>query len=382
MATKKLSTHEARLVNEYKKAQKELVEKIAIKKARGTSLAFQRALLNDVNRTLAELQEKSLEWVENYIPTELRLTETMIINNGASPLNKIPGATDRLKAQVAFTVLNDRAIKILTNQTISIISVANASLNKEIKQVIMQKIIQGETIKQTRARIVDQLYGSLDPSGKIKIRGRMYDPTKYAEMVARTTTREVTNSVAISEADAVGSNLVQMSSHRNTCEICAPFQGRVYSLDPGNTEYPYLYDDAFPSGYKIIHPNCRHVLNAYVPDFMSPEEVKKDKEFSNRPAKKSSQSKKELDLYNKEQMKRTKMWNDRKQYDRYRARVGAEGTPKSFSGFRRMKYAKDQTGWKKLHGEYVSKGAALPPIPKPIPVKVPPIPKAATSEIM
>ena len=47
-----------------------------------------------------------------------------------------------------------------------------------------------------------------------------------------------------------------MSSHFPTCPICSPLQGRWYSLSPDNKDYPYIYDTAWKSGHKTVHPNC------------------------------------------------------------------------------------------------------------------------------
>jgi Phage minor capsid protein 2. len=80
-------------------------------------------------------------------------------------------------------------------------------------------------------------------------------------MVARTTTREIATAATINACKEFDIDLVQITKHYPTCELCAPLQGKVFSLSGKDKRYP-KYDGVLVKIPK--HPNCRHVLVPYV----------------------------------------------------------------------------------------------------------------------
>ena len=81
---------------------------------------------------------------------------------------------------------------------------------------------------------------------------------KYAAMLARTSRAETENLAMIQQALREGLDLVECDTVSPTCDICAVYQNRRYSISGKDSRYPALYKTAFKSGYNIIHPNCRH----------------------------------------------------------------------------------------------------------------------------
>jgi len=327
MILMKLSSREQALVDIYKKAQQDLFNTITKKAASGLPASYQRAMLREVNFELARLQKRSVAWVESALPKEYNYWLDEAVGNldnwfkyadrRGIPLYSI-GYADMM-------ALNKGAIEALVDENIARLSVANASLKSNIRKVITQKIAMGETIQQTKKRIIEEIYG-LNGEGKININGRNYDPAKYAEMVARTATREASNSASLNEAKAVGSDLVKMTSHSPTCEICGPLQGRVYSISGNSKDYPPL-SVAFSSGYNTVHPNCRHSVSAYIVELKTEEDLKASKEFSNRPFDDQGQSKETLDRYYKQQKLQQDLWRDSQQLLRYNVTLGSKKMP-------------------------------------------------------
>ncbi len=107
------------------------------------------------------------------------------------------------------------------------------------------------------------------------------------------------------------------------------------------------------SGYKNIHPNCRHSIHPYIESLQTPEEVQADIEQSNRPFE-DNRDQKQIDLYNQEQAKNRQIRQDLYQYERYKTRLG-EDAPKSLSAFRRVKN-KGGSDWDDLQYYYKYKG--------------------------
>jgi len=89
--------------------------------------------------------------------------------------------------------------------------------------------------------------------GKDGVR-RMYNLGRYAKMVARTTLREAQTRATLDQCAQYDNDLVKVSEHGTTCDICKPYEGNTYSLSGTDPEYPEL-DEPCP-----WHPNCMHNL--------------------------------------------------------------------------------------------------------------------------
>lgn len=166
-------------------------------------------------------------------------------------------------------------------------------------------------------------------------------------MVARSTIREAGNTARLNQLTVNGYDLVKMSKYYPTCPICAPLQGRVYSISGQDKRFPPL-SMAFGQ-YNNVHPNCRHVVTAWVESLRTPEEVQDAIEFSNQPFE-DNRSAKEVRLYKEQQDQARKLRNDLYQWERYKQVLG-EDAPSTVAKFRKTKYNEiDQ--WEKLQREY------------------------------
>lgn len=181
----------------------------------------------------------------------------------------------------------------------------------------------------------------------------------YAELVARTTEHEIRNTANINLGDRIGNHLVRISSHSGACPICTPYQGRVYSTDMSDERYPYLYDTPFSREYQNFHPRCRHVATQYIEELHTPEENARMQEFSNRDfdvggsgwtKKQAEAAEKSLERYRLKQARNRRLYEDQKQYARYRLVLG-DDAPKTFSVFRRIKAA-DGERWREIQQQY------------------------------
>lgn len=90
----------------------------------------------------------------------------------------------------------------------------------------------------------------------LQVGGKSWQPQAYAQLVARTTTREARTQGFIARAKEEGLDLVTVSEHEggDIDPICVPYEGETFSLTGATPGYPVL-DEAPP-----FHPNCRHVL--------------------------------------------------------------------------------------------------------------------------
>lgn len=338
-----------KLASIYRNAQMNLINIIAKTEARGNVATYQKALLTQINEELALLEAQTSEWVNINVPKHY--------NRGVKEINS---ALTKIGVDIsganAFAGLHTQAIELLIINANNTLMQANAFVGRMIQDKVRQEslnvvtlgLAQGETVRQMKNNIVNA-FVTQGISAIRKSNGAYINLDAYGELVARSTTREATNRASINQLKGFGYNLVKISSHSTTCPICAPLQGRVYSIDGMDPRYPTL-EKAFKPPYANIHVNCRHTVQPYIENLA--ENPEKDREFSNAPFDIDPRSKAERDRYNKAQEYNQELRRDRLQYQRYKLELPDEA-PKTFSAFRRMKLANSDK-YKELVSKYRS----------------------------
>jgi hypothetical protein len=334
------------LISVYQQAQTAMEYTIANKQARGNVTDYQESLLSQIQDQLDYLEIVSKNFSKEQLPKNYR--------------KGVDGATNEIKKMgldigdyESFSRLHTQSVEMLVSNMIADLTDATRFVGREMKDVIRkagmnaiaQKQATGSTVKEAK-RLVKQNLIKEGINGIKDRRGRMISLDAYAATVARSTSREATNTAKMTHLQANGYDLVQMSDHATTCPICQAYEGRVYSISGKDARYPQL-DRAF-SSHANIHPNCEHVVVPYVEDLADNPEA--DRKFSNRSFDIDKRSKAEIDRYNKQQKEKRERRRDRDQYDRYKMALG-KNAPKSFSGFRRMKQS-DSDNWQQTQVDY------------------------------
>jgi hypothetical protein len=127
----------------------------------------------------------------------------------------------------------------------------------EITRRLAEGVIVDMSPTNLRKVLQSELYKALKGGKVLMINGRKYRVDYYAEMVARTRTREAQTAATIDMIRAFGEDLVRISDHNTTTPICKPHEGRIYSIT-GLGGYPLLVETP------PYHPNCQHVVTPYV----------------------------------------------------------------------------------------------------------------------
>lgn len=171
------------------------------------------------------------------------------------------------------SLINKRSVRVLSESIAadlvkgnrSIIAVSQVIIRRTqqrviedaaISRIIAGGVIGGETRRQTSDAILDGLRARLADGALVEINGRGYRPDAYAELVARTRTREAASQGTINGAASLGMDLVQIDVHGDACPICRSRMGRVYSISGRHADFPKL--DARPP----FHVNCKCNLYA------------------------------------------------------------------------------------------------------------------------
>lgn len=197
-----------------------------IRRIKGRSLTLPRAVdFNTFSKT--RLNKQSLRSV---------LDETMAafntgLRNGEMSLRRLSSMTQQLN--VTETRLNRAVAEGFAEAGSSM------GAKRRLQAELMKKALDGKYITIN------------DRNGN----PRQYRVDTYAELVARTKLMEASSQAVLSTAISTGADLVQVSTHNTLCAICAPFEGKIYSLSGGDRDFPAL-DEEPP-----YHPQCLHSLS-------------------------------------------------------------------------------------------------------------------------
>ena len=271
------------LVLIYRQAYIKLLQRISKRAQAGKSIAYDAAMARDVRQILDELDEVTAQWARTVVPRlysdGVKLAAAAWIANNAKPPAIAKGFAQVHRAAVEAIAAN------MTNQLRDATAYVGRRIEDNVRRATLeaaaQKFATGQKLKDMKADLINTFVDE----GLTAIRdgsGREWRLDTYAEMVTRTTTAEAANAGLVNQLKGYGHDLVQLSEHRSPCEICAPYEGRVYSMTGKTEGYPRLDQvPGFDMGYMNFHPNCRHVITAYLPEFDKDEEGTKAR--SNRP---------------------------------------------------------------------------------------------------
>lgn len=336
------------LIKTYKTGQLSLIDIITKTEAKGNVSLYQKALLQQINNELSNLTKEGETWANTNIPKEYKSSAERVAKDLAN-------LGEEVKGYDAFSGLHSNEIELLVENMVDELNTASNFVGRQMKDIIRDvglkasamRLTTGSTVKQTKKMIINELANKGIRAIRTKD-GRYIQLDSYASTVARTTFTEARNRAGFNQQSYEGYDLVRMSKHFGSCDICAPYQGRVFSISGNNSEYPSLYDTVLKNGYNTVHPNCAHTFTPYIPKYdNNPEETKRE---SNKNFNIDPRSKRSKEAYQKAQKKKREQWRDRRLYEKYKA-VIPDKMPKTFSAFRSMK-SRSKDSWKNLKNEY------------------------------
>lgn len=346
------------LIGIYREAQARLAEIITGNYGAGTR-TYYNSVLKQLERLMKQLEAETGQYISTEIPRQYKkaLDDTYAYFKRNNLQMKRPDMFSNIHSDAVSELANEMRYHI--NQGISIagrrvMRYLDTAKDNALRQAGLRSAALKAAAGQTVADMQKDLMQRLANDGFLTVqygtgkRAYQVGLDSYAAMVARSTTREAGNLARENQLTENGYDLMMMTEHYPTCEACAVLQGRVYSISGRDKRFPPL-SRAFPSGYRNVHPNCRHVMTYWIEEMQSPEEIRAALARSNAPFT-DNRSDEEIALYSKQQADSRRMRADRSQFERYRQRLG-EDAPKSFHTFRRIKNADGQK-WKEMQEKY------------------------------
>lgn len=132
--------------------------------------------------------------------------------------------------------------------------VLNDALKRQLARQMATGRLDGAGIREIKKDIValmqKQKFTALIDKG-----GRSWALSDYSEMLARTHLVRSNTDATINRCMEYNVDSVEVSTHANPCEVCVPYEGRIYSLTGKSKEH-----DKYPDGLIPIHPRCKHTL--------------------------------------------------------------------------------------------------------------------------
>lgn len=248
----------------FKQAYKDIVGEIST--ATDFGIANRKAILKQIENVLTDLGENVQEFIATELPAYYKSGADDAItqlNNVGAPV-KVAEGFNRVHKEAIFALVDDTATAFGDSLT-GVKRSAEAILGRAVREQVTQKIATGIISGQALDEVRKNIKGALAEQGLTALkdkRGREWELDRYAEMLFRTKAVEARNRGLVNRMVENDYDLVQVSAHFGSCEMCEPWQGKILSITGENKGYPTV-QKAEAGG--LFHPNCRHAINALVP---------------------------------------------------------------------------------------------------------------------
>lgn len=248
------------LILAYTRAQKSLQSKLLNIDISNFEGFRAKMLLNQIDAEILFLNKQARDLSKSIVPLAynrgINFTGNLLISQNIT--DNINFGAQIHKSAVEI-VINQMSLDLITaNEGIKQISnrfirVTQQKLIQDslINQQIAEGLISGEARLTTSNRLLKEFRKQIGNEQFITINGRHFEPKYYAELVARTRTREAVTQGQINVCLQYNNDLVQIDVHSGACPDCSFRQGKVYSISGNNPDFPQL-DEEPP-----YHPNCK-----------------------------------------------------------------------------------------------------------------------------
>lgn len=248
-----------------------------------------RAATRDLQRQLEAASEEQASGVGSVNRTFTAVNQTAMKAITAAMEETLGRAADEMRANLGLFIR--RTQQVLVSEP-------------AIRDVTVSGIIRGSTFRQRADEIAAVLLGKkITPQIKkdlseigfraehfndferiargemITAGARRFNVRDYANLVARTQTREAHKVGTVARLQQNSIDHVRVSVHVQGADgpdECTPFAGRVFYVGPLAVDplgFPSL--KRLPNGGPPFHPNCKHVLEPYVVAFKTQEQLDK-----------------------------------------------------------------------------------------------------------
>lgn len=212
----------------------------------------------------------------------------------AKELKELGSIQEEVKSGADFFAINKGQLNVITRQTqiegsATLLNMYGDTLRTYRSSVELASGLVatgGHTLNEAIKIVKDDLVKT--GIGNVTYaNGRNVSAGAWAEMATRTASLRSALNANSERMKEYGYNLVLVSQHIDSSDLCQPWQGKVYFDDSGagfnNTKYPSL-STAIDGG--LYHPNCRHFQTPFDPEVATePKLVEVDEELYQKEQK-------------------------------------------------------------------------------------------------
>ena len=338
----------------FEETQDKLIAEILRKRSKGYVDYAEVAALERVRKTL----HKMVKGAEKYVPLAVehefykRPESAEAYRNARESIN--PGRTR------AVEILSDNLLgeveemaETAYQSTASKLFLVGRAQEDIFREAGLTKAIEASAAGRGSLTTVNEIIAAIQNTGItafVDKAGHEWNLKAYGSMAVRTTVRQAQVAAVLTENEH---DLYKIINTGVPCRWCAAYGGRVYSKSGMNKNYPPLTaafgridtsgSDSIYNSFLNIHPNCMCTLVEYHEEDHSPEEVEKERLYSDparRPFDMDYRTKAVKEAYEQKERNRAIYRANVKQYRRY-VESGVPGMPKHFQTFLKHKKLND-----------------------------------------
>jgi hypothetical protein len=190
---------------------------------------------------------------------------------------------------------------------------AKQRIENIVRNANSRSLIEGVSRRHATKDAIAEL-NSKGITGIIYKNGTVMPAEKYMANVIQYNQRKAHVDGSVNRMIENSQDLVYVNFVGITCERCAQYQGRVYSISGNDKRFPKL--DVRPP----YHGHCVHSTSVWVEEYQDEEDIKQALKDSNRPFT-DNRTEKNIQKYEEIQRDKSKKNETRKQWIRYKARM-------------------------------------------------------------
>lgn len=254
-----LKTQVAQLRSLYRAQQIKLTNLVKSGELTDFSRARAEQLLKQVDEIVMSLNRGAVRWAEDTLPEAyVRGVDVAAERLKALNVTRFVSRNAQIHTAAVSVLIDDVSVDIISSNE-GIRKFFNRFIrqtqqriieDQAISKMVAEGLVTGSTRRTVSDTILQELRKKMGAEQFLTINGRNYRPDSYAELLARTRTREATSQGSINTALRYGVDLVQIDVHAEVCEYCQQYSGRVFSISGSDVDFPALTEKP------PFHPNC------------------------------------------------------------------------------------------------------------------------------
>lgn len=240
--------------------EKEIVDNIIslLNKGSASSALWQAERLRD----LGLLNQKNKKVIIKYLP---KIIKEFNKTNSSAAIKTLKELSLLLESEQEIDKSIEDLLKTFDQNIKTQIMTLGNMMIKQARDLYMSIVLKtmAETVtgvKTLRSAIADIATETLSNGipAFVDRAGKKWSIEGYAQMLSRTTIRQITTDVSFKTFDNNNIDLIEISSHLGARPLCAPYQGRVYSRSGNDPIYPPFSSTSYGQPAGLFGINCTH----------------------------------------------------------------------------------------------------------------------------